>query len=376
MKDPTFVKPDQQTVNFVELFFDLIFVFSITQVVNILHQEISWMVILQLILIFWLVWWAWGQFTWALNAANTKHPVIQLSVLAATGVAFFMAVGVPQAFGAGALGFALPYILVRIIGNGILFIVSIENPSFSTGLRTWLLLSIGGIAAVLIGALLGGQIQFWLWGLAILLDIYAASVSGGEQYDWSIKPAHFAERHGLFVIIVLGETLILAASGVTGALWTGELIGVAILAVALTGGLWWTYFPVSAPALEHVFSQSKGGKLTMIGTGSYTFMHFVLLAGLIAYAAVLEQAISHPGEALALPELWALALGIFLFVAGMSAALWFAEKRINLPRVLIVLASSVLILATAGVPVMLTLAIALIGIVGVGLNEQKIAGGN
>lgn len=372
MKSLSFSKPEEQTVSFVELFFDLVFVFSITQLVEILHHEISWLVIAQLVLVFWLVWWAWTQFSWSLNAANTEHPLIQLGVLLATGVAFFMAVGVPQAFQEGALGFALPYFLVRIIGNVLIFIISFENPVFQAGLRTWILLSIAGVAAVLIGALMGGTAQYWLWGIAILLDMYAASVSGRQgEFDWEIKAAHFAERHGLFVIIVLGETLILSASGVSDMSWSAELVGVAILAVAITGGLWWSYFPVSMPALEHAFNTSKRAKQSRIAVESYSFMHFVLLAGVIAYAAVLEQAISHPGEALAMPELLAFAVGILLFIGGMSAALWFALGRINWARLLVALASGLLIVVTAGVPVVVTMMIALVGVLGVGIIEQK-----
>ena len=198
-------KPEGQGVTFVELFFDLVFVFSVTQLVKLLHHDFSWLAVGQMVLIFWLIWWAWTQFAWSLNSSDTELPFIQFSVLVTTGVAFFMAVGVPQAFANGAMWFALPYVVVRVIGNVIVYKVSLEIPSFRDTIRSWIALSALGVAAVLAGALLGGRSQYLLWGLAIILDVYAASASGrGSGNALKINPAHFVERHGLFVIIVLG----------------------------------------------------------------------------------------------------------------------------------------------------------------------------
>lgn len=371
MESTKITKPEDQTVTFVELFFDLVFVFSITQVVELLHNEFTWLAVGQAILVFWLIWWAWTQFSWSLNSANTAHTRIQQSVLIATGVAFFMAVGVPQAFAGRALWFAIPYIVVKIIGNILLYFVSLENPAFRAGLRTWIVLSSGGLLAVLIGGLVGGTNQYWLWGLAILLDVYAGKTSGsGQDYEWNMQPAHFAERHGLFVIIALGETLILAANGVSETIWTGELLIVAILAVAITGGLWWSYFPHAMPALEHALTTSKGSKQSSIAVDSYSFMHFLMLAGIIAYAAAIEQAISHPTEPLPPAETVAFALGMIFFVSGMVAAQWRADGTLPLPKLILNIVTGIAIVAAMGVNVILTLGIALVGIVAIGVLEK------
>ena len=364
-------KPKDQGVTFVELFFDLVFVFSVTQLVELLHHDLSWQAVGQMILIFWLIWWAWTQFAWSLNTADTEEPLVQLAVLLATGVAFFMAVGVPQAFANGALWFAVPYILVRIIGNLVIYIVSLEHPSFQTGLRTWITLSAAGIAAVLLGALLGGAIQYWLWGLAIVLDVFAADVGGRrEDYDWDMRPAHFTERHGLFVIIALGETLILAASAVSETLWSGKLLTVALLSVAISGGLWWTYFRRASPAIEHAIVTAPESKQAAIAVESYSFTHFVMLAGVIAYAAAIEQAITHPGVALPIAETWALAVGVILFVTGMSFAQWRATGNYSMPRVMLNVATGIAIVASIGLDVSLSLSIALVGIVVIAVMEK------
>jgi len=364
-------KPRDQGVTFVELFFDLVFVFSVTQLVELLHHDLSWQAVGQMILIFWLIWWAWTQFAWSLNTADTEEPFVQLAVLLATGVAFFMAVGVPQAFADGALWFAVPYIVVRIIGNLVIYIVSLEHPSFRAGLRTWITLSAVGVGAVLLGAILGGAAQYWLWGLAIVLDVFAADVGGRrEDYDWDMRPAHFTERHGLFVIIALGETLILAAGAVTVTLWSGQLLTVALLSVAISGGLWWTYFRRASSAIEDAISTAPASKQASIAVESYSFTHFVMLGGVIAYAAAIEQAITHPGEALPLAESWALAVGVILFVSGMSFAQWRANGKVSMQRVMINIATGAAIVASAGLDASITLSVALVGIVAIAVLEK------
>ena len=364
-------KPKGQGVTFVELFFDLVFVFSVTQLVELLHHDFSWLAVGQMVLIFWLIWWAWTQFAWSLNSSDTELPFIQLNVLLATGVAFFMAVGVPQAFVSGALWFAIPYVVVRVIGNVISYKVSLEIPSFRETIRLWFALSALGLAAVLAGALLGGRSQYLLWGLAIVLDVYAASASGrGSGNALKMSPAHFVERHGLFVIIALGETLILAASVVSSGQWSGDLLVVALLAVALTVGLWWSYFRKALPDIDSAFGSKSEDERATIAVDVFSFGHFILLAGVIVYAAAIEQAISHPGEALPTAELLALAVGMILFVSGMSLARWRASGELSTLRIAINIGTGIAIIASVGLDVSLTLAVALLGIVAIDVLDK------
>jgi low temperature requirement protein LtrA len=138
------VSPENQSVTFVELFFDLVFVFSVTQVVGLLHDGITPDAVGRSILVFWLVWWAWTQFTWALNAANTTHPVVELGTLFATAVAFFMAVALPEAFEGRGLWFAVPYVLVRSIGLTLYsWVARVADPAQHAAVRYFWLVSSG-----------------------------------------------------------------------------------------------------------------------------------------------------------------------------------------------------------------------------------------
>ncbi len=362
--------PEDQSVTFVELFFDLVFVFSATQVVGLLHDGLSGLVIGQAVLVFWLVWWAWTQFTWALNAANTDNAFIESGTLLATAVAFFMAVSLPGAFGGLAVWFALTYVIVRSIGLIMYYWVTSQDPQQRSAVRVFFITSTAGLLAVLIGSLLGGTWQYLLWGLAIILDVVAAQISGRVE-GWRVHPEHFAERHGLFVIIALGETLIVAAGQFTGEAWTGPIVTVAVLAVALTCGLWWTYFPRAKPVLEEALCSSDDLQRTQIARDSYSLIHFLMVLGIIAYAFVVEEGVAHPNEALPLEGRIALAAGLLLFVGGMAAAIWRATRQVLIIRLLVTLTAGTLIIFIPGLPVASSLTVAVLAILIIIVVEQR-----
>ena len=361
--------PEGQNVTFVELFFDLIFVFAVTQVVGLLHDGLSWGSAVQAVLVFWLVWWAWTQFTWALNAADTTHTRVELATLTATAFAFFMAIALPNAFGDRALWFAAAYILVRAIGLTLYVWVAWGDPSQRAAVWTFGLVSLGGLGAVLGGGLVGGAVLYWLWGFAIVLDVVAVT-AGAQSENWNLHPEHFAERHGLFVIIALGETLIVAAGGVTGAAWTGNLIAVAVLAVATTCGLWWSYFPRAKPVLEHELAARRGAEQSTLARDVFTLLHFPMLCGVIAYAFAVEEATAHPGEPLPLEVRLALAFGLVLFVGGLGVAVWRATRRVLLPRVVLTIVTTLAVVGLVDVAPWVTLLISLLGITLIALLEQ------
>ena len=364
---------EDQGVTFVELFFDLVFVFSVTQIVGILHHGLSWTAIGQAVLVFWLVWWAWTQFTWALNSADTTHHQVELGTLVATAVAFFMAIAVPEAFELRAFWFAIAYTVVRVIGLVIYSWVTSEQDAIQQStVRTFTILSVGGLAAVLLGGYLGGSAQYWLWGVAIVLDIFAATRSvpraeGGMQ----IYPDHFAERPGLFVIIALGESLIVAGSGVVGEAWSRSLLAVAILVVGITCGLWWSYFHQARPALEHAFTSTQGAVRGLMARDVFSLLHFPMLLGVIAFAYAVEEVVAHPDEPMAMAGRLALGLGVTLFTGGMVAALWRATGMILWPRTIILAIIFAAILLISGVTPILTLTIAFVGIFAIAIIEQR-----
>jgi low temperature requirement protein LtrA len=363
------VSPDDQKVTFVELFFDLVFVYCVTQVAALIHGHFDLPTAGSALLVFWLVWWAWTQFTWTLNAANTDHHRVQVVTLLATAVAFLMGVGIPGAIGDASLWFAVPYVAVRVVGLLLYYWVAWHDPAQRQAVTVFGLLSLGGLVTVLAGAVAGGTLQYWFWGLAIVLDLVAAGI-GGQREGWNLHPEHFVERHGLIVIIALGEALIVAAAGLADAAKTAAAITTAILAVAVTCGLWWTYFRSVRTTFEHALISRDGHARSCMARDVFSVLHFPMLCGVIAMAAATEEALAHPDEALATSSRVFLAAGATLFVCGTAAATWRATGRTRLWRWLLAPAAGVAVAMLDAVP-WTAMAILLAMVTVVGLLEDS-----
>jgi len=364
----TIASPHDQKVTFVELFFDLVFVFCVTQVVSLLHDGVTWRSVGEVVLVFWLVWWGWTQFTWALNAADTTHPRVELATLLATGVAFFLAATIPLAFHGHSLWFASTYVAVRVLGLLVYDWVAWEDKSQRAAVRFFSLVSVSGLIAVLLGGITGGTGQYVWWSLAIVLDL-AAAAFGANSEGWNLRPEHFSERHGLFVIIALGESLIVAAIGLSKGVWSAAQVVTAIISVAIAGTMWWSYFVRSKLELDHALESVEGKDRSMLARDAYSIIHFPMLLGIIAFAATIEHALSHASDPLDRAGRALLAASVLLFAGGMAIALKRAGREIKMARRWVPLATAAAVFALSGVAAMVSLAVVLIGLTLLALGE-------
>jgi low temperature requirement protein LtrA len=359
----------KHNTTFVELFFDLVFVFCFTQIVGLLHHDLSWTGVGHSVLVFWLVWWGWTQFTWALNAADATHPHVELATLVATALAFFMAVSIPGSFSGRALGFAVTYVLVRSVGMWIYEQAARSNPGQHASVRLFTIASTGGLAAVLVGGIVGGAAQAWIWALAVVLDLGAAGIAArGTQ--WGIHAEHFADRHGLIIIIALGESLIVAAAGLAEAAFAGPLVAVALLGVLVSCALWWTYFPIVKPELERALHGTPAATAGAMARDTFSLSHFPMLCGIVAYAVALEDAIAHPADPLLPAARLALAAGLLLFLGGTAFAMWRATCGRPVLRVAIAVVTAAAVWLLGSLPAAGALAVALAGAAAVALTDE------
>jgi low temperature requirement protein LtrA len=316
--------PPDQGATFVELFFDLVFVYAITQLTASLRIDLTPRGMLETIVVFWLVWWAWTQFTWALNLADTEESHVRLATLLATAVAFFMAQAVPDAFADGGPWFAVPYVAVRLTGLAVYAWVAQGDAEQRASVRGFWLVSLTGMAAVIAGSFAGATLRTALWALAIALDFVAATQAG--RGTWRIAPRHFAERHALFVIVGLGESLIAAGIGTSDVPRTAELVAAAVLAVLATCALWWSYFGWAKETAEEAFASTPVGERARIARDAYSFRHFPIVGGIIGFAVAVEEAVAHPGEPLSMPMAISLAAGVVLFLVGTAVVLSYTSR--------------------------------------------------
>lgn len=312
---------EPQSVTFVELFFDLVFVFAVTQVTAKLAHDLTAEGVVRSILIGWLVWWAWTQFTWTLNPADTTHEAVRLITLGATAAAFVMAASVTRSFTDEAVWFALPYITVRLLGLGLQVRVEMEREGADhAAVYRWAGGSLVGLVLVLVGALVDPNLRAVIWFGAILADFAAAAI-GGREASWDLNPAHVSERHGLFVIIALGESLIVAGAAVADAELSPGLMAVVAAAIVVACLLWWSYFGWLKDALEHRFAAADPRRRGPLARDAFSLAHFPLIAGIVGFAAAVEETVLHPEEPMPVAVLAALGIGVALLVASSAVSL-------------------------------------------------------
>jgi low temperature requirement protein LtrA len=339
--------PEPQEVTFVELFFDLVFVFAVTQVTHLTATHLTAGGVTRSVVLFWLIWWAWTQFTWTLNPADTESTLVRACTLVATSVAFVMAASVERAYGEDPLWFALPYIVVRLLGLWLQVRIDLERGELDDrAVRRWALWSVLALGIVLAGTAVDPADRAWVWALAIAGDLGAASFAS-RSHRWDIHPAHFCERHGLFVIIALGESLIVAGTAVAGEERPAVLVAAAGAGLLVACLLWWTYFGWLKGALEHGLADAPPERLGTLARDAFSLGHFGLVCGIVGFAVALEEIVAHPDEAASAP-IAALGTGVALFVGSSALALWRLDGRVLVPRLVLLVGTLVAVAALSG----------------------------
>jgi low temperature requirement protein LtrA len=325
-------------VGFLELFFDLVFVFAVTQLVGLLHDDHTAAGWGRAGLMMWLVWWAWSQYAWAGNAIDLDRRATRLAVLAVTLAMLVAAAAIPIAYTSGELWFAMPYVAVRLAGLGLYWLGLAASPEHRAALRTYLPVAVLSPVLVLVGAAAGGDAQVVLWVIALVVDV--ASVVAAGRGEFRVDPAHFAERHGLIVIIALGESVI--AIGATAAeVGLGRPVAVVLVAAfAVVAGLWWCYFDwVHLAAESRLRSEPDHRRRGNLARDLFTLGHLPIVAGTVAFAAAVEEALLHPEEPLGSFGVAALAVGPALFLGGFVAGNFRATGRVLVERAIGIVAA-------------------------------------
>jgi low temperature requirement protein LtrA len=297
---------------------------------------------------------------------------VRLITLISTAVAFAMAIAIPAAFEGDGLWFALPYVIVRVLGLGLQVRVDLENAdSDRSGLVRWVGLSSIGLALVILGGILPPEIRPWVWALAIVADIVAAAIAGSRE-SWDLDPGHLSERHGLIVIIALGESIIVAGAGIVDAPRTVELITSVGAAVVVACLLWWSYFGWLKDALEHACAAADRRTIGPLARDAYSLAHFPLVAGIIGFAAAVEEIVLHPADPTPPEVVAALGVGIALFVGSSALAYWRLVHRVLRVRLvfLAVLAAGTVALAAASAMPAVVLALAAVALLALVLVEE------
>ncbi|MBS2553020.1 low temperature requirement protein A [Catenulispora sp. NL8] len=310
-------------VTTLELFFDLVFVFTITQLTVLLVGDLSFAQAGRVLLIFAVLYWMYGAYAYLTNQVPPEN--LARRVVLVVGMFGFLlcALAIPKVFTVDGVAFGLAYILVTAVHSALYalihrkYVLSFALPNLAAA---------GCVTAA--GAVQGATATDLLWLAAVLLQQVAPIISGRVRGDYGegralvtehvgeLDPAHFVERHGLLLIIAFGESVVAIGAGANGTRLDWPLAAGIALALALTATLWWSYFGHDESAAEHALGHVTGIQRFRLGMRAYYYSFIPMLLGIAFLAAGLKKAIAHLGAALPTPAAVVLAAGVAVFLAG------------------------------------------------------------
>jgi low temperature requirement protein LtrA len=313
---------EEQRATTLELFYDLVFVFAVTQVSHLLLDDISWKGAGEAAIALLVVWWAWNYTTWVTNELDPDSPVVRLLLIGIMLATLLMAVAIPGAFGSKGLLFACSYVAIQVGRHAFLTFASARSGTIerrrSGHILIWL--SAAGVFWIA-GAFVEDEARAAVWLVALAIDylgpIALYRVPGWPQLDpesWQVETAHFAERFQLFVIIALGESIVLIGATTSGLEIDAARLTALALAFAGTAALWWLYFEYVAAIAARRLEISDVS--TLLARDGYTYLHVVLIAGIIVWAVGDELVIAHPTDVLPANEVVVVVAGPAIYLLG------------------------------------------------------------
>jgi len=291
-----------------ELFFDLVFVFAITQVTTLLSADPTWGGLLRGLVVLAALWWAWAAYAWLTNTLNPEEGLVRIAMFVVMGAMLVCALAVPEAFGDHGVIFGVAYLVVRAMHIALYAIAARGDPDLlGAVLRMVPSSTISGF--LILGAgFLEGKERTALWILALAIDYLGVLVGRGQ--GWRLSPGHFVERHGLVVIIAIGESIVALGVSASGTPLTAGVITTALVGMTIAVALWWTYFDWVAIVLEHRLRETTGTAQTTLARDAFSYLHFVMVAGIVLFAMSLKKALAHYDAHLAVVPATALCAGL------------------------------------------------------------------
>jgi low temperature requirement protein LtrA len=297
-----------------ELFFDLVFVLAITQCTTLMVDHPTWEGIAQGMLVLALLWWAWTAYAWLTSVVDPEEGSVRLALFAAMAALLIAALTVPNAFTDRALEFALAYGAVRAGHIALFVLASREDRQLRQSVSGLAVGTAAGVGLLIVGSFFDGTGQAVLWTLALVLDMAEPFFFGSE--GWKLVPGHFAERHGLIIIVALGESIVALGVGADVGL-TVAVAAAAVLGIALVCELWWIYFDIVAIAnVRRLVRAPVGREQNELARDVYSYLHFPLVAGIVLSAFGLHEALAHAEDPLEDVPAFALLGGVGIYLLG------------------------------------------------------------
>jgi low temperature requirement protein LtrA len=352
------VRREGERVTPLELFFDLVFVLAITQCTALMSHDQTWSGLVQGLLILGVLWWAWVGYSWLTSVIDPEAGAVRLVIFAAMAAMLIVSLCVQEAFDNLALTFALAIGVFRAAHIALFWLAGADDKDLRRSVIGLAVSTAIGVGVLVLASFFDGLAQGALWALAIFLDMAGPYFFGAD--GWKLVPGHFAERHGLIVIIALGESIVAVGVGASGALDLG--IGTAaVLGIFLAAALWWTYFDVVALVSARRLGEAEVGRTqNELARDSYSYVHLLMVAGIVLIAYGMKVTIGHHSEELHDVPAFALLGGLAIYLLGLVAFRYRQVQTVNRRRLGLAIVLLFLIPVATAMPSLISLALAVV----------------
>ncbi len=329
------VPRDEAKVRFLELFFDLVFVLAFTQCTALIVHHLTWVGIVQGLFVLAMLWWAWGGFAWLTSVVDPEEGAVRFVMFGTMAALLVVALTVPEAFGERGLAFAVAYGSVRAAHIALFAIASRDDPNLRHSVATLAVSTAIGVGLLAAASSLDGGAQLAVWGIAIFIDFGGPAIYGVD--GWKLVPAHFAERHGLIIILALGESIVALGVG-AGAEFSTPVIVAGVLGVGVAAALWWIYFDVVALVTEQRLTAAPKGRVrNAMARDSYSYLHYPMAAGIILVAVGMENTLGHVDDPLTTEAAFAVLGGTAMYLLAHVALRLRNAHTVNYNRLVVAL---------------------------------------
>jgi low temperature requirement protein LtrA len=356
-----------ERVTSLELFFDLVFVFGFTQVTTVLSDDPTWSGLGHGLLILAALWWAWAAYAWLTNTADPDEGGVWGAMLVAMAAMFVAALAVPETFGRHGVVFGVAFLIVNVMHLALYALTARDDKDLLTAILRTAPTSLTGAALIIAAGFAHGGLRPARWLAALVVGLFGPLLTGIG--GWRVQTAHFVERHGLIVIIAIGESLIAIGLGARSAgLGTGVIVG-AVLGLVVAASFWLAYFDFFPIRGERLLADRSGAERTALARDVYTYLHLPMVAGIVLFAFALKATLAHVGDELNTVPAFCLCGGPALYLFAYVALRLRVAHTLGGGRLVATVACASLFPVATAVPALV--ALTLVTVVWLGLHAYE-----
>jgi low temperature requirement protein LtrA len=351
-----------------ELFFDLVFVFAFTQVTTLLSEDATWGGLGRAVLVLAALWSAWASYAWLTNTVDPEEGPMGAAMLVAMAAMFIAALAVPDAFGRHGVVFGVAFLIVCVMQIALFALAARGDPDLLAAVLRSAPSNLVTAVLILAAGFVQTGLRPLLWLAGLVIGYFAPLFV--ELSGWRVRPAHFAERHGLILIIALGESIVAIGIGARGTGLGAGVIVAAVLGLVVATSFWLAYFDFFSIRAQQLLADRSGAQRIVVARDVYTYLHLPMVVGIVLFAFAMKQTLAHVGDELGTTAAFGLCFGSALYLGAYVAVGVRIARRLSRGRVVAAVVFASLLPVAVVVPALV--ALTLVALVWVVLHGYEI----